>query len=426
MSKPTTCTDAYRLESQPFFEILRDKLPIDRSYTQNLIECKDDMIYGWNAIDCCVVVFNWRLAQSKSDVKIPCQILVPSTPVDFPVTRLMASADGQYLALSGTRGIAILEIPGRYGPNGLYKEGKARILCNTSVLDEHFLCTNQSVRIQQVRWHPAAPKDCTLLALLSNNSIRVYEESKLKRIWKIGPTPCAAPSSNTTLPYLNGLGDTAVDFDVAAPRVFDGVDAEATFNDTVSTIGSRPIEWPLIILWANGDLFVALISLDTEKPRLQGPLNMYPKQEDNYGLDSCSILAFQSNPMVVVVAQPNGKLYHMILVDCDPFDQPPNDTISEFSPANEWIVNVVECVELELGLTASMDSSPIYLKADANNDARYFAYHNTGVHAITLEFLPELKSFFNENCKFTEFISFNQMQLLLNICICFFQQPILH
>lgn len=401
MAKPTPCTDTYRLESQPFFEMLRDKLPADRSFTQNLIECKDDMLFGWNAIDCCVVVFNWRLAQSKNDGKITCQTLIPSTPVDFTVTRVMASADGQYLALSGSRGIAVLEIPGRYGPNGLYKEGKARILCSTFVLDEHFLCTNSSVRVQQVRWHPTAPKDCTLLALLSNNSIRVYEESKLKRIWKIGTTPCAAPPSNASLPYLNSLGDTAVDFDIGAPRVFDGPSSEnTTLNDTASSVGaSRPIEWPIIILWANGDIYVALIGLDSEKPRLQGPLTMFPTQNDNYGLDSCSILAFQSNPMAIVVAQPNGKLYHMILVECDPFEQPPNDTYGEFRPANEWIINVVECVELELGLTAHADNHPIYLKADINNDSRYFAYHDTGVHAITMEFLPELKHFFSENSK---------------------------
>lgn len=400
MSKPTTCTDTYRLEDQPFFETLRRKLPANCSFTQNLIECKDDMLYGWNAVDYCVVVFNWRMAQSKNDGSVTCQILIPSTPVDFNVTKLVASADGQYLALSGTRGVAVLEIPGRYGQNGLYKEGKAKILCNTFILDEHFLCTNSSVNIQQVRWHPAAPNDGTLLVLFSNNSIRVYEESKLKHVWKIGPTPCAAPPTNQSLPYLNSLGDTAVDFDIAPPRVLDTTgDNSGTFNDTLPPPASRPIEWPLIILWANGDIYVALLALDTEKPRLQGPLKMYPTRNDNYGLDSCSILAVQSNPMVIAVAQPNGKLYHMILVDCDPFNQSANDTFDEYSIThlNEWIINVVECVELELGLDDNSNSHPIYLKADNSNDARYFAYHNTGIHAVTIEFLPELKNYFSEN-----------------------------
>lgn len=40
---------------------------------------------------------------------------------------------------------------------------------------------------------------------------------------------------------------------------------------------------------------------------------------------------------------------------------------------------------------------PIFLKADINNESRYFAYHDTGLHAISIEFIPELDRFFNSN-----------------------------
>lgn len=61
---------------------------------------------------------------------VPLQTLVPSSSaIDFTVERITASPEGSYLALSGSRGVAVLELPGRWGPSGQYKEGKERILC---------------------------------------------------------------------------------------------------------------------------------------------------------------------------------------------------------------------------------------------------------------------------------------------------------
>lgn len=402
MNKSKTCTDAFRFEAQPFFEVLRKVLPNDLVSTQNLIECKDDMLFGWNPLDCCVIAFNWRLTQSRDDGTVNFQTLVPTTPVDFVVNKLIASHEGQYLALSGNRGVVILELPCRYGPNGLYKQGKPKILCTAHILDENFFASNQMVNVQQIRWHPASPNDCNLMVLLSNNSIRVYDENKLQHIWKIGTTPCAAPPTKSSLPFLNSLGDTAVDFDVTAPRVT--INATATMNDTLSSEAhTKIVEWPLIILWGNGNLYIALVGLDTDKPRLQGPLSLYPSAKDNYGLDSCAILALQSNPTTLVIAEPSGRLYHMILVDAEPelnssenFDE----TGLKFEPC-EWIVNVVEVIELETGLKAHEsrvdEDNLILLKADPNNESRYFAYHNAGLHAISIEFLPALQRYFEEN-----------------------------
>lgn len=38
-------------------------------------------------------------------------------------------------------------------------------------------------------------------------------------VWRVGPVPCGLPVSGLSAPYLSGLGDTAVDFDIAPPRV---------------------------------------------------------------------------------------------------------------------------------------------------------------------------------------------------------------
>lgn len=405
MNKANTCTDTFGFETQPFFEQLRKSIPNDIVSTQSLIECKDDMLFGWNSSECCVIVFNWRLAQTKGGANVSFQTLIPTSPVDFTVNKLSASHEGQYLAISGNRGVAILEIPCRYGPNGMYKEGKPKILCTTHVLDENYFASNTFVNVQQVRWHPASPKDSNLMVLLSNNSIRVYEEVKLQHIWKIGPTPCARPPTKSSFSYLNSLGDTAVDFDISAPRVSVSPNTTSA-NDTISNENAaKTVEWPLVILWGNGNLYIALIGLDTDKPRLQGPLSMYPGSKDNYGLDSCAILALQSNPTTLVIAEPSGRLFHMILVDAEPeLNNSENfDEIGlKYEPC-EWVVNVVEVVELDFGLKVNEpkdeENNQVLLKTDINNDSRYFAYHNAGVHAISIEFLPALQRFFEENGK---------------------------
>lgn len=64
---------------------------------------------------------------------------------------------------------------------------------------------------------------------------------------------------------------------------------------------------------------------------------------------------------------------------------------------------MLEAVELEFGLTDQKDkeslASPIFLKADINNYCRYFAYHNTGLHAVSVEFIQELERYFDDKGK---------------------------
>lgn len=41
---------------------------------------------------------------------------------------------------------------------------------------------------------------------------------------------------------------------------------------------------------------------------------MYPSTDDNYGIDSCSIMCLQTTPPIVVIAMCTGKIYHAILL----------------------------------------------------------------------------------------------------------------
>lgn len=68
MSKSKTCTDTFQFENHPFFEHIRKTLPDDKHRTQNLIECKDDVLFAWDSKNCCILTWNWRAAQTKSTI----------------------------------------------------------------------------------------------------------------------------------------------------------------------------------------------------------------------------------------------------------------------------------------------------------------------------------------------------------------------
>lgn len=134
---------------------------------------------------------------------------------------------------------------------------------------------------------------------------------------------------------------------------------------------------------------------------------MYPATKDNFGLDSCSVLVLPSNPPTVVIAEPSGKLYHAIMIESvEPTETSfhEDDVTLKFCPT-EWDLHVLEMVELELGLPETQEAkfnySPIFLKPDTNNECRYFAYHNTGLHAISIEFIKELELFFADDSKWS-------------------------
>ncbi|XP_058825698.1 nuclear pore complex protein Nup88 [Topomyia yanbarensis] len=444
-----TSTDSFGFNELKLFEVARDCLPDDRKKTQNLLETKDDMLFVWNQKNCSVLVLNWRAANIKRDEQAKYQTLIPSAPQNFTVEKILPSTESTFLALNGSRGLSILELPRRWGPNGQYQNGKECIICRSYNLDEHLFIENANLEILQIRWHPASPTDSHILVLLSDNSIRVYDVDSFRHVWRVGPSPSlinggisklATPSSATgagsvssssaKLAYLSSLGDTAVDFDIAPPRV---VSASANANDTLSlavttgmmrdnfTISSasqpasgsqmsesfiksqKPdsgrVEWPIVILRGDGNVYILCAGIDTDRPKLQGPISILPQVDDNYGLDSCSLVVIPSLPPTVIIAESTGKTHHALLLE---EEYPTERSFTELDSSlviypSEWYLQVLETVELELGLTgvdeAKTYSCPIYLKRDLLNESRYFAYHNAGLHAITLDFTRQLRQF---------------------------------
>lgn len=82
------------------------------------------------------------------------------------------SYGGSYCALSGSQGLALIELPSRWGVDGLYFNGKPQITCK--IINIHEYASNQ-LEVVQIRWHPDSPSDSHLFVLYSDNSLRLYE-----------------------------------------------------------------------------------------------------------------------------------------------------------------------------------------------------------------------------------------------------------
>lgn len=110
------------------------------------------------------------------------------------------------------------------------------------------------------------------------------------------------------------------------------------------------------------------------------------------------------------MAETNGNLHHGLLLEAtDRTDRSAVSTVDESFGSggdldaslricpSEWTVHVLETVQLELGLSGAGDKTsnccPIFLKRDIINESRYFAYHETGLHACTVEYIAELAHF---------------------------------
>lgn len=305
-----------------------------------------------------------------------------------------------------------MEMPLRWGADGIYQDGKSKITCQTFNIHEHSV---NHLEVVQTRWHPHSPTDSHLFILLSDNSIRAYDESILKHIWRVGPVPnYAAVEKN--LSYLQSLGDTAVDFDLAPAKIKEDENQDDSLEYALENIHTsinslsiskkkvqpndqhKRIEWPIVVLRGNGSIFVLNAGLNTDKPRLQGPLTMIPSQKGNYGDDSCSLLVIPTLPPTIIIAENSGVLHHMLLIDSPPEESSFDET--KILAKNDWELYVLETIELELGLSEEkqmeLSSTPVSLKRDPVNEQRYFCYHDTGLHGVTIGFLQELQSYVNE------------------------------
>lgn len=418
-------TDVLELNKTELFAKIRDGLPIVPQ-TQNLLDCKDDLLYVWDSNESCLLVTNWRaasLAQEPKRASVDFQTLIPWNTVGVNVERILVSNEGSLVALSGPQGVYILEVPRRTGPDGSFMNGKAKITCRSYILDPLLFQNNPQLEVRQLRWHPASVSDTVLLVLLSNNTIRVYNHTKLRHVWKVGPFQTKS-NGNTS---LNDFGEVSVDFDIAPAVARSPTNKEPNASISRTSILSQSqskktpagakskqdkVEWPIVILRANGNIYIMLAGIDSELTRLQGPITITPQTSANYGLESCSLLIIPSLPPTVIIAESIGKIHHALLLESEKTENSFNDLDGDLIvEPSEWTLHVTETVELELGLSAGSSngaggkySCPIHLKRDLINEMRYFAYHNAGLHIVSVNFISELQRFLDSEAEDSQLV----------------------
>lgn len=313
-------------------------------------------------------------------------------------------------------------------------DGKSKITCRTYSLDALLFQNNPQLEVRQLRWHPDSVSDSTLLVLLSNNTIRVYNHTKLRHVWKVGPHTVKT-GANTS---LSDFGEISVDFDIAPAvksREADTTLTQSTtnsLNQSNKTLGAakakkEKVEWPIVILRENGNIYIMLSGIDSEMTRLQGPITISPQTSANYGLESCALLIIPSLPPTVIIAESTGKLHHALLLEAETTER----SFSEVDEClliepSEWTLHVTETVELELGLSAGTTngtgeaySCPIHLKRDLINEMRYFAYHNAGLHIITINFISELQRFLDSQVEDNQLVLSNPSSAEYILCTKF-------
>ncbi|KAK2580825.1 hypothetical protein KPH14_005907 [Odynerus spinipes] len=401
----SSCTDPLHLNEKRLFKELKQSLPGNTKETRNILEIRDDVLYVWNAETCCLQTLNVGASRGKFDKDVPYQTLQPTDPPIFEVTNVYINETATQVALWGSLGIAVMELPKRWGKDAGFQGGKDTIICASHSFGDFGATTE----IRKARWHPGSTSDSHLLVLTSENTFRLYEceinrTPRLIKSWKVGPTPSTSPSK---IPNFAALGDTAVDFDFATPTLRKPeLFAGKNIKEAKHAVDWNQIEWPILVLRGNGEVLVVRDNVlydNYDKPVVYGSLSMHPPADDNYGIDSCSIMCIQTTPPIVVIAMCSGRIYHSILLK-DSFDEDEDDrktwsqygsTYSLHTP--EDALYIYECIEMELGLLFTDDDKkyncPIHLHNDKGNKSRYFCSHNAGIHMVSLPMVSQLEDY---------------------------------
>ncbi|KAK2525546.1 nuclear pore complex protein Nup88 [Columba livia] len=329
------------------------------------------------------------------------QTLICINPPLFEVYQTLLSPTQHHVALIGTKGLMVLELPKRWGKNSEFEGGKSTVNCSTIPIAERFFTSSTSLTLKHAAWYPCETLEPHIVLLTSDNTIRFYS-------LKVPQTPikviALSDTEEETLTikkgraYTASLGETAVAFDfgplVPVPK---------------NILGQRGREevlaYPLYILYENGETFLTYISLLQSMGslgKLLGPLPMHPAAEDNYGYDACAVLCLPCVPNILVIATESGMLYHCVVLDGEEDEE---QSEKSWDPRSDLIPSlyVFECVELELALKlASGDeeeplesdfSCPIKLHRDPKCPSRYHCTHEAGVHSVGLTWINKLHKF---------------------------------
>uniref|UniRef100_H2YPL5 Nucleoporin Nup88 n=1 Tax=Ciona savignyi TaxID=51511 RepID=H2YPL5_CIOSA len=366
---------------------------------KQLLHIDGGNLFVWNESRSCLMTTNLRssLDGNKSNIQTLC---CQNAPL-FEVNKITFNCTSSHLALVGTRGVTVLALPRRWGKEAEYEGGKPKIICRSSPVAERFFMSNISIQLIQASWYPSTSSQHPHLCLLtSDNMLRIYSATadtqtpiqthKLNQVSDMNNTSLTA--SRASLLSISVLGETVVAFDFAP-----------VIEHTPSTISNlrkkpEPISLqPIYLLQGNGDVLLLLTSLTDNKFSrgiFHGPLIMLPPAEDNYGVDSCSIIVMDTSPTTIAIATAAGKLHHCValwVTDADDISVTSHHK-GDLTPPTLY---VYETVELELDLLDEdvPENHHIILHKDSTLLTRYHCSTSVGVHSVALPWLNKMDAF---------------------------------
>ncbi|TRY78269.1 hypothetical protein TCAL_10646 [Tigriopus californicus] len=376
-----------------------DSRPVSES--TNILAIRDDITYIWNAqLSNILVVYNPTHINQEGP---PSQVLTLTHTPLFNVTRLLISPSHRWLVLTGMRGLTCVELPRRFGTGGRFGSqiAHAPLSVRSFPVAHRFFMSQSRTLVQECAFHLGSVLDQHLVTLTSDNRLRIFnlDEDHEHPEQDLNLQGNARNGSgffaDASLSVRASLGETAVSFAFAPPGVGE----------------NQGHLWPLFILQGNGHVYFMITGLGEHKDHTVGPigpLSMLPESDDNYGTDSCAIMCLHpqiSCPPLLVIATNSGHLYHCVVLNKDPNQDPDEDNrsqISEWSkisPGADLSLYVYEAVALNVGISADLDLNsslehpfdyPIQLHCDPTTPARYFCSHKAGVHAIGLPMITQL------------------------------------
>ncbi|XP_023579183.1 nuclear pore complex protein Nup88 [Octodon degus] len=312
--------------------------------TRNLVFGLGGELFLWDGESSCFLVVRLRGLSSGGEESSLSQYqrLLCINPPLFEIYQVLLSPTQHHVALIGTKGLMVLELPKRWGKNSEFEGGKVTVNCSTTPIAERFFTSSTSLTLKHAAWYPSEMLDPHIVLLTSDNVIRIYSLRE--------------PQTPTKVILLSEAEEESL-----------------ILNKGPGNIG-----------------------------KLLGPLPMHPAAEDNYGYDACAILCLPCVPNILVITTESGMLYHCVVLegeeDDDHTPEKSWDSRAELIPS----LYVFECVELELALKLASGeddpfdcdfSCPIRLHRDPKCPSRYHCTHEAGVHSVGLTWIHKLHKF---------------------------------
>ncbi|XP_072381629.1 nuclear pore complex protein Nup88 [Diabrotica undecimpunctata] len=422
-------TDYLRLNEFKIFKELRESLPKTCTKTQNLITVHDNVLFTWDFQNHCVLSLNLKAARGKEGDNVIHQKLLPLHPPLFTPECVTVNQTGSLLAISGSSGILVLELPSRCPPFGSFQNNKEVVYCKAHSLDERLLSCSELVKLRKLQFHPGSPNHSHIVALTSDNSLRLYQvengEVRNLAVYSVGEKPSTLfPGTTTT--FLDIYGEVAIDFDFGLPEIQEII-KPAKCDETKSFIKGQTrlvntetqtpnkivanmktekkkdkqendaVVWPVFIL--RSDLSIYKVSFDLKlrwKPIIGAPLAMSYTAEEQ--IDACSIICLNTVPQIMCISLCDGSLLHAV---CSEVESSKSGSRNYPAAVSEQELFVFEKVQLELGLTTCEEDQgnnskcTVQLKKDEVRPERYYALHGGGIHSVVISCIDGLQQFIN-------------------------------